>query len=433
MTCPSSSWPASDLAAAVDAVAEDLADSVIAAAAPGPAGPEAALAGHSVALLNRGTPSSLVSPDGGMHIALMRSCSAWPSGVWIDGEKRTVPDGSSFAWQHWSHTFEYALAAGPGDWREAGFPAAGQEYNHDLLTCETDRHGGPAAAVASLCSVLPVDAPGGGLVAGPPAMLAALKPRGNPLASGRPGEPHRDDGVTVRLRDAGGAAAAGAPARVELRLAGGISAAVVTDLCEATEGVPLPVEGGAAVAEVPPAGTLTLAAAGGFRPGGQHSGGQHSGGQHSGGQHSGGQHSGGQHSGGQHGHGWPGDSQPGAGAARVHQVLAARQGPSARGEPAARGAPLPGAGRPARPGERGPGAADRGRRACARFRGGRTRCARRALWCTRRGRSGSRCPDVATRPGISPCAGGPARGRPLLPGRADPGRASARPWRTSRQ
>ena len=78
------------------------------------------LAGHSIGLLNRGTPSSLVTPDGTLHIALMRSCSGWPSGVWIDGEKRAAPDGSSFAWQHWSHTFEYALAAGAGDWRDAG-------------------------------------------------------------------------------------------------------------------------------------------------------------------------------------------------------------------------------------------------------------------------------------------------------------------------
>src|ERR1019366_6172352 len=171
----------------------------LAAAAPGPADQEAALADHSVALLNRGTPSSLVSPDGGMHIALMRSCSAWPSGVWIDGEKRTVPDGSSFAWQHWSHTFEYALAAGPGDWREAGFPAAGQEYNHDLLTCETDLHRGPAGAVASLCSVLPVSGlpasglavdalPAGGPAPGrAPATRAAPETRGNPLAPGPPG------------------------------------------------------------------------------------------------------------------------------------------------------------------------------------------------------------------------------------------------------
>ena len=256
-----------DLAAAVMAAAEDLAHSVIEAAAPGLADPDPALADYSVALLNRGTPGSLVSPDGAMHIALMRSCSGWPSGVWIDGDKRTVPDGSSFAWQHWSHTFEYALAAGPGDWRAAGFPVAGQEYNHDLLTCETDLHPGPAGAISSLCSVRASNsgpASNSGLAsdsglaadaAGPPAMLAALKPRRNPLASGRPGEPRREDGVTVRLRDAAG----GGPARVELRLASGISAAVVTDLLEDADGVALPVEGGAVIAEVPPAGTLTLA------------------------------------------------------------------------------------------------------------------------------------------------------------------------------
>ena len=255
-----------NLAAAVTAVAEDLADSVITAEAPGsadPGAPEAALADYSVALLNRGTPGSLVSPDGGMHIALMRSCTAWPSGVWIDGEKRAVPDGSSFAWQHWSHTFEYALAAGPGDWRDAGFPAAGQEYNHDLLACETGVHAGVAGSASSLCSVLPLDVTAGRPAgAWPPAMLAALKPRGNPLASGRPGAPRRADGVIIRLRDAGGRpAASGALPRVEVRLAGGISAAVVTGLREDSEGAALPVDGGAAIAEVPPAGTLTLALA----------------------------------------------------------------------------------------------------------------------------------------------------------------------------
>ena len=114
-----------DLAAAVAEVAADLADSEISVTPLGDdAGPR--LAGHSVALLNRGTPSSLVTPDGSLHIALLRSCSAWPSGVWIDGDKRTAPDGSSFAWQHWSHTFEYALAAGPGDWRSAGFARPGR-------------------------------------------------------------------------------------------------------------------------------------------------------------------------------------------------------------------------------------------------------------------------------------------------------------------
>ena len=106
------------------------------------------LAGHSVALLNRGLPGSIVTPAGQACISLMRACSAWPAGVWMDGDKRTVPDGSSFAFQHWSHTFEYALAAGQGDWRSARFPVTGQEYCHGLLTCETGLHARAAAAAA---------------------------------------------------------------------------------------------------------------------------------------------------------------------------------------------------------------------------------------------------------------------------------------------
>ena len=88
---------------------------------------------RSVAVLNRGTPGCVVTPDGTLHMSLMRSCSAWPSGIWIDGDRRTAPDGSSFAWQHWSHTFEYALAAGPGDWRTAGFNLIAEDYNHGLI------------------------------------------------------------------------------------------------------------------------------------------------------------------------------------------------------------------------------------------------------------------------------------------------------------
>ena len=96
------------------------------------------LADRSVALLNRGTPGGVVTPDGTLHMSLMRSCSAWPARIWIDGEPRTAPDGSSFAWQHWSHTFEYALAAGPGDWRAAGFAASAEAYNHDLIAVLAD-------------------------------------------------------------------------------------------------------------------------------------------------------------------------------------------------------------------------------------------------------------------------------------------------------
>jgi alpha-mannosidase len=243
-----------DPAAAIAGVTDDLADALIEAQDGGPhhTGPErarpaalgaAGLAAHSVALLNRGTPSSLVTPDGTLTIALMRSCSTWPCGVWIDGDRRTVPDGSSFAWQHWSHTFEYALAAGPADWRAAGYPLAGQDYNHDLLTCETSRHHGPLPATASLAAAEPDTA-----------VVSALKPRGNPLfPAARP--PRPQDGVVVRLRDVAGRAE---PGTASVTLFTGMTAAARTGPCERDPGPPLPLRGGAAQAALPPAGTVTL-------------------------------------------------------------------------------------------------------------------------------------------------------------------------------
>jgi alpha-mannosidase len=229
------------LAAAIAQVSAELAThSVIDAA--GDAGPGCVpLAGRSVALLNRGTPSGLVTPDGTLHISLMRSCSAWPSGVWIDGERRTAPDGSSFTWQHWSHTFEYALAAGPGDWRTAGFSTAAEDYNQDVVTCQTGQHDGPLPAQASLCSVDP-----------PEVMLTALKPRGNPLASGRPGTPDPSSGILVRLREI-----AGRPARARVSLTGA-GRAHRTDLLEQADGDPLPSEDGAVIADLSPAGMASV-------------------------------------------------------------------------------------------------------------------------------------------------------------------------------
>jgi alpha-mannosidase len=238
---------AADMQAEIAALIADLDDAVIevpaaAGGGTGAGGASTTLAGHSVALLNRGTPSGLVTPGGALSMALMRSCSTWPCGVWIDGKQRTVPDGSSFAWQHWSHTFEYALAAGPGDWRSAGFAPAGQDYNHDLLAVATGLHGGPLPPRAALASVEPASA-----------LLSALKPFGNPLAPS--GQPAPADGVTVRVRDLGAGAQA---ARVRLhpdlaRLAGASTAA----LCEDATGEALPVEDGVAVVAVPAAGMAT--------------------------------------------------------------------------------------------------------------------------------------------------------------------------------
>ena len=246
-----------DLPGAVAELTAGLAGAAIGAdlagAAPGDAGLHDRLLGtHSVALLNRGTPSSLVTPDGTLHIALMRASSAWPAGVWIDGARRTVPDGSSFAWQHWSHEFRYALAAGAGDWRDAGFVLAGQEYNHDLLAVETGPHDGPLPPSASLAEV---STPGR---ARPAALLSALKPHGNPLASGQPGRPRREAGVTVRLRDAGSLPAG--PAAAQVSLLGRIMAAQVTDLTERGAGPAVEVADGRALVAVPPAGLVTVAA-----------------------------------------------------------------------------------------------------------------------------------------------------------------------------
>jgi alpha-mannosidase len=241
---------AADLGDETARLVADLGDAVIEAAASGQgsagnaghAGASGtALAGHSVALLNRGTPSGLITPDGKLTMALMRACSTWPCGVWIDGKRRTTPDGTSFAWQHWSHTFEYALTAGPGTWRTAGFPAAGQDYNHDMLAVTTRLHSGPLPASQRLVRTEPSAA-----------LLSALKPHGNPLAP--TGQPDVADGVTIRLRDNGGAG----PVAARVGLFTGIAAASVTSLCEDSAGAAVPVDDGRALTTVPRAGLTTL-------------------------------------------------------------------------------------------------------------------------------------------------------------------------------
>jgi alpha-mannosidase len=232
------------------------------------------LAPGAVALFNRGTPSGVVTPDGTLWMSLFRSCSAWPSGVWIDGDRRTAPDGSSFEWQHWSHTFTYALASArhAPDWRGAGFNAAAEDYNHDFLTA-VGRDPGVLSSAAGALDILDVPAMTGvSLVDGTSfakdaspesayplsqmshVTLSALKPRGNPLAAGFTGTPpSAGREVTVRLRETDGLAGIAG-----LRMAGGIEAAWRTDLLEESDGEPLTVEEGTALVPMLPFGTVTL-------------------------------------------------------------------------------------------------------------------------------------------------------------------------------
>ncbi|TPQ22985.1 NEW3 domain-containing protein [Streptomyces sporangiiformans] len=187
-----------DDAKAVDTLIADLDDATVTATAAG--GGEAlppgdAWDGRSFAVLNRGTPGCVVTASGDLYMSLMRSCTGWPSGIWIDPPRRTAPDGSAFQLQRWSHTFEYAVVAGEGDWRELRLPARGHEFNHPLTTrprttCE-------AALLPRTTTLLGLEPAG-------EVLLDALKPAGSPLARGSvaPADPAR--GVVVRMHEVNG-------------------------------------------------------------------------------------------------------------------------------------------------------------------------------------------------------------------------------------
>jgi alpha-mannosidase len=170
--------------AAIQSIVDDLGDHVIEIGDGDPGQDD--YPGRSVALLNRGLPGFAVDTKGTLHASLMRSCTGWPSGVWIDPPRRTAPDGSNFQLQHWTHEFQYAIAAGDGDWRAAGISEASAEYSRPLIPVVTQGDG-PLPSSGSLLRLEPA-----GKV-----RLAALKAAGNPLTqgSGTPVDPH-----TIALR-----------------------------------------------------------------------------------------------------------------------------------------------------------------------------------------------------------------------------------------
>ncbi|WP_433047690.1 glycoside hydrolase family 38 C-terminal domain-containing protein [Dactylosporangium sp. CS-033363] len=141
----------------------------------GELGPDPALDEYTVGIVNRGMPGFAVDPGGALHLSLVRSCTGWPSGVWIDPPRRTAPDGSNFQQQHWTHVFDYSIVAGVGDWRDARLVAAGHAVNHPL-------HARLAPAGPPVAERLVTVSPS-------TVVLTALKPAGDPLASGAvPGE-----------------------------------------------------------------------------------------------------------------------------------------------------------------------------------------------------------------------------------------------------
>jgi alpha-mannosidase len=151
---------------------------------------------RTVALLNRGVPSFAVDSEGTLHTALMRSCTGWPSGTWIDEPRRTAPDGSNFQLQHWTHHFDYALTCADGDWRQAQIPTRSAQFAHPLLPVRTRHLQGGLASSGSLLHVEPAGA----------VTLGALKATGNPLTAGK-AEPVDAGAVTLRLVETSGSVA----------------------------------------------------------------------------------------------------------------------------------------------------------------------------------------------------------------------------------
>lgn len=176
-----------DTAAAVAALVDDLADAEITVDQDVVEPFES----RTVSVINRGVPGFAVEIDGTLHSSLMRSCSGWPSGTWIDPPRRTAPDGSNFQLQHWTHTFDYALVSGAGDWRDCDMPSRSAEFNQPLLGVQArhDPGAGGLPPSGALLEVHPERA----------VRVGALKAAGNPTAhgSGRPADPGA--GVVVRV------------------------------------------------------------------------------------------------------------------------------------------------------------------------------------------------------------------------------------------
>ncbi|MFD4691617.1 NEW3 domain-containing protein [Streptomyces sp. NPDC058463] len=174
---------------AVEALVADLDDAVIEVAEAGSL-TEPPLDDYTVALVNQGMPGFAVDTGGALHLSLMRSCTGWPSGIWIDPPHRTTPDGSAFQQQHWTHSFDYTLLAGAGDWRTRGVVPLAHDINHPLRAAQGERQEQPEER-----SYLSVE-PAGQVV------LTALKPTGNPLSDGHVAGPV--ESLTMRWHEAVG-------------------------------------------------------------------------------------------------------------------------------------------------------------------------------------------------------------------------------------
>ncbi len=191
-------------------------------------------------LINLGTPSYGVLSDGQIMLDLFRSNSAWPSGLWIDPPRRTLPDGSNFQFNHWPHVFKYSVRLHSGDWRAVNNPRAGYEANFPLITKALSKHKGDLPTKISFVSVAPDNF-----------VLTALKPAGYPEASFRKNASAGDDFI-IRLYESYGD---GGEARIQMFKTA--SAAWKTDMLEKKTSA-LKTRGGAVSIKAGPFSTETF-------------------------------------------------------------------------------------------------------------------------------------------------------------------------------
>ncbi|WP_086821317.1 NEW3 domain-containing protein [Allokutzneria sp. NRRL B-24872] len=182
-----------DLDAAIESIVDDLVDHEIEVRQDAPSG-IGEFESRTVALLNRGVPGFAVDSAGTLHASLLRSCTGWPSGVWIDPPRRATPDGSGFQLQHWTHVFDYAVVSSEGDWRK-GIPQRSAEFSRPLVAVLSPEDG--VGGLPGSGSLLKVE-PAGGV------SLAALKALGNPLARGSAHPADPAEGIAVRLVETSG-------------------------------------------------------------------------------------------------------------------------------------------------------------------------------------------------------------------------------------
>jgi len=180
--------------AAVAELAAEFAAGATAAATAPDLGTTVLLDQHTVGLVNNGLPGFAVDPSGALHLSLMRSCTGWPSGVWLDPPLRRAPDGSAFQLQHWTHDFDYALVSGPGDWRAVDLVAAGAAFSAPMLARQEATHRGSLPARHSLLTITPERA----------AQVTAIKPSGNPESVGSALDASPELGFMVRLVESAG-------------------------------------------------------------------------------------------------------------------------------------------------------------------------------------------------------------------------------------